>query len=166
MIEDNTPDSKKDSPGAKVIPLFPNQRTGIHHHQAASLQAIEQKLDVLIEKIVSMKIPGNKLVPVANSLGTELIRESDIISCKANRSYTELSLVNGTTLMDSKGLYHYQNTLPDHLFFRTNRSWIVNLKMVRTILGRERELITTHGSRVPISESLIPILKDRLLNLM
>ncbi len=166
MIEDNNSNSKKDSLGAKVIPMFPNQGKGIHQFRTSSLQAIEQKLDVLIEKLVSVRIPGNKLVSVASNLGTELIRESDIVFCKASKSYTELSLINGSTIMDSKGLYHYQNTLSDHLFFRTNRSWIVNIKMVRTILTREKELITTQGSRVPISESLIPQLKDRLMGMI
>ncbi len=164
MKEDLTNESLNDTKG-RVIKMIPPYAVHTEPHSQYSLDVLNRNLEYLIARL-DASTTDQALISVPSQIGTEYIREKDIVCCKACKNYTELSLRDGSTLMDSKGLYYYQNTLSDHLFFRTNRSWIVNLKMVRTILTREKELITTQGSRVPISESLIPQLKDRMLNLI
>lgn len=61
---------------------------------------------------------------------TSLIKVSDIIYIESEGEYVRLHLVNGTSIMTLFRLKNMNAALPEELFMRIHRSYIVNLKYI------------------------------------
>ncbi|UUV22370.1 LytR/AlgR family response regulator transcription factor [Paenimyroides aestuarii] len=75
----------------------------------------------------------------------------EIIYCKADSSYTRFYLTNDRSLMTSKPLKNYQNLLPEHQFFRSHQSYLVNLNFVKKYNKKMAALEMQDQTEIPVS---------------
>jgi two-component system, LytTR family, response regulator len=68
--------------------------------------------------------PGSLLIPTCK--GIEIIATADIVRIEAISNYSKIYLLNGKTLVVSKVLKWFEETLDHELFLRVHRTHIVN----------------------------------------
>jgi len=88
-------------------------------------------------------------------LGNRRIVELDnIIAIKADDTYSIIYLKEGTSITISKTLKHFENLLDDNTcFFRSHRSWIINLKYIEKINKTANTIFLKEGLKTTISRS-------------
>ncbi|MBI2280021.1 MAG: response regulator [Bacteroidetes bacterium] len=70
----------------------------------------------------------------------EIVAIEDIIAIEAQEAYSSIYTENGTFLM-SKNLKHFETLLENNLdFFRSHKSWIINLKKVESFSKSTSEI--------------------------
>lgn len=74
-------------------------------------------------------------VPVFD--GLQMLNTDDIIKCVAHESYTEIVLFDGSSLMVSRLLKEYEDTLSMFNFLRIHNSHLVNLRHVKKYIKGE-----------------------------
>lgn len=82
---------------------------------------------------------------------------NDIIYIKGEGAYSEFSLKDGNTLLVSKNLKYYEDTLEQHAqFLRAHRSYIVNVNYVKNHDKSEGgKLILMNEINIPISSEKV-----------
>jgi two-component system LytT family response regulator len=86
--------------------------------------------------------------------GYELILMNDIVYCESSSNYTHVHLRGGKNLLVSKTLKDIEEILNAAPFFRTHKTWLVNLDYaVRYIKGEGGQLVIEDGAEVPVSRN-------------
>lgn len=95
-------------------------------------------------------------VAVSTADTIEFIKIDDIMLLRADRAYTHIVLANGATIIASKYMKEFEDMLAGNgNFFRSHRSYIVNLKMVlRYNKGEGGSIEMQNGNEVPLSKDL------------
>jgi len=93
-------------------------------------------------------------IQIPQTDGIEFIKLRNIVLFKAQRNYTEVYLKSGRTILCSKTLKHFTDTVPSQLFFRSHRSFLINLNEVRSIKTRDGGfLIMSNDEEATITRS-------------
>lgn len=112
-----------------------------------------EKLSSLLKKYAELKFVPNfreradKLKQIYGKLhfkgqnGHLWLEAGDILWCKAERNYTEIFLKQGATELVSEKIGAIQNMLPNNIFLKSHRSYIVNTKQIRKINKRSGKII-------------------------
>ena len=74
---------------------------------------------------------SNKIL-VKNAHGYQIINFNDIIFCESMGSYTLIYLINDEKVLSSHILNEVEKQLPANLFFRVNRSFLVNINFIKS----------------------------------
>ncbi|GAA3605397.1 response regulator [Flavivirga amylovorans] len=100
------------------------------------------------------KYSNKDIIAIPSTMKVEIIKVNDIIFCEAERSYTMIYLIDGSTKVSSKNLLEYENLLVSRgPFFRIHHKYLVNLNMVENInkaAGNYCEMINKKS--LPISK--------------
>jgi two-component system LytT family response regulator len=101
-------------------------------------------------------------LPIATGLLFVHIRE--LLYLKADGSYTEIYLNNGSQLVVSKKLIEFEKLLPPtRKFFRCHRSFLINLRRIKQFVrGDGGYLIMENDQEIPISREKRTELSDAL----
>lgn len=95
---------------------------------------LEKSVDRFRKKLsfgYSNKELANNRIAVPTGNGLKLINLENIIYFKADNTYTEIYINDGTKLLVSRILKNFEETLQNNKdFFRCNKSHIINLKYV------------------------------------
>lgn len=83
--------------------------------------------------------------------GFQVIRLSELEFCKSDKGYTNFFLSDGRSFLASGSLKEYEERLPNNLFFRVHKSYIVNLGFIDKY-NREGFIITKSGNEIPVSQ--------------
>jgi two-component system LytT family response regulator len=106
-------------------------------------QTNTQKLNVLRENLGGSSV---KKIALATSNSILFVEIDTILFFQADGSYTKVVLLDGKTLLMSKGLKHFENILTENQqFFRCHKSYLVNLKHVT-------EHIKSDGGQLKIND--------------
>lgn len=89
----------------------------------------DNRVDALLEKMKTPDAPINKIA-VPSGEEFEFVEINDIIKCKAENNYTIIHLMGNRKLVVSKGIGHLQELLESHHFFRSHKSYLINLNHV------------------------------------
>lgn len=111
----------------------------------------KKQLNVLIENIDSGET-AHKKIAIATETGFEFVKFNTIIYLEAQSNYTKFYLSNNLTIITSKTLKHFEELLPSDLFFRTHKSYLVNMNFIKRFSKVDElliELIT--GQKLPVS---------------
>ncbi|MCG8701657.1 MAG: LytTR family DNA-binding domain-containing protein [Bacteroidales bacterium] len=114
-------------------------------------QSILPNLNALIE---NYKLPHPCKLSISSSDGLEFIDINNIITIRAEGSYTELSLVDRKKRTVSKSIGEFMEQMPENEFCRVHNSYAVNLQHVNKVYrkgGMEVEMI--NGERIPIARN-------------
>ena len=75
----------------------------------------------------------------------------DIVSLKGEGSYTEFYLANGKTILASRNLMFYEEILSEDVFFRTHKSYLINLHQVERFIKTESLIVMKTGQEISVS---------------
>lgn len=137
----------------KTIRLRLDKRNKILEKQEGNSSNQEPSNRATLGKIALPSEEGLTLVPI-----------EEIIRCEADRAYCKFHLNNGSSILVSKSMKEFEQTLFNHNFFKTHKSNIVNMHYVEKYLrGKGGQLLMKDGSIVQVSvrrkEELMKILK-------
>jgi two-component system LytT family response regulator len=106
---------------------------------------------------------GNRRIVLNTQDSIYVVEVADIISCKADKNYTELNVVNKNNLVISKTLKEFEDMLVDCGFFRTHQSYLINLKYIEYYeKGLGGTIIMQDSTRIPVSSRK----KDAFMRIM
>jgi DNA-binding LytR/AlgR family response regulator len=100
-----------------------------------------------------------KCITVKTGYKLHKIDLNDILFVEALRDYVAVHTANGEKITTITSLQHIAGELPEALFARVHRSFIVNLSNVKVI---ERNCIIFGKNRIPISDTYREQVKARL----
>ncbi len=92
-------------------------------------------------------------ISLSTSKGLQFLKTEDIVYCKGDGAYTYFFLKNGERITTSKNLKAYEERLKDYNFFRSHKSYLVNLSEIKTyIRGEGSYAVMTNGDSVGVSK--------------
>lgn len=107
------------------------------------------KYDALFDNLQT-NLGGHIAITTSDKI--EFINPLDIVRIEADKSYSTIFLADKTSLFVSKSISEFQNLLDENLFYRTHKSHLVNVKMVKRFHNRDGgyiELVTKDN--IPLS---------------
>jgi two-component system LytT family response regulator len=108
-----------------------------------------KKYNALKENLKSENI--SKIVVRKND-GQEIVAIEDIIAIEAQEAYSCIHTTTGKYMM-SRNLKHYESLLSDNtLFFRTHKSWLVNLSQLKSFSKSKFEIELTFDITAKLSK--------------
>lgn len=114
-------------------------------HLQDAVKRVENKLSEVDKGL-------NKLT-ISTSKGVQFLDTSSIVYCKGDGAYTYIYLKNGERITTSKNLKEYENRLEGSSFFRSHKSYLINLSEIKSyIRGDGSHAIMSNGDHVSISK--------------
>ncbi|MEN8929034.1 MAG: response regulator [Flavobacteriales bacterium] len=102
----------------------------------------------------SIRTKSNDKLTISHSRGIKIINQSEIEYIEAKGNCTDLYFKDKTKYTDTRTLKVYENLLDSHQFFRTHKSFIINLNYLKeylTTLGNVAVLAS--GKEIPVSRN-------------
>ena len=118
----------------------------------------------LAELKKSLEKSDFKKIGLPNADGIKFVNFDDIIILEADGMYTKVSLTNSKTILVSKPLKFFAETLKKmNIFYRPHRSFLINLKYIQEYIKKDGGYIVMDNNKtVSISKDK----KDEFLNIM
>ncbi len=123
----------------------------------------EKEIVGLTENTHKQPEEKNRIV-VRNGSDIEIVAASDIIYIEAYDDYVKL-FTKDSYYLKKKTMNYYEQTLDNSVFFRTHRSFIINLQQLTKIEPLEKNtfvVILKNGKKIPLSRSGYVRLKETL----
>ncbi|MCG8575333.1 MAG: LytTR family DNA-binding domain-containing protein [Flavobacteriales bacterium] len=142
-------------------PLRPGQlkEAVLKAEKQISQESISEQLESLKQGLSTNKF-GKIALPVTD--GILFVKQSNIISLRADGMYTEFNTTNGKIVV-SKPLKTFEKLLDKELFLRTHRSYIANISFIKQLVRRNgKYLLMDDDSVVSLSAERM----DQLLELL
>lgn len=84
--------------------------------------------------------------------GFQVVEINDIIYCEAENTYTNIHFRDGKKILASRPLMDYEMMLQDSLFFRTHKSFLINMKHIKEYLkGEGGFAVMSNGKTLEVS---------------
>jgi two-component system LytT family response regulator len=129
-------------------------------------QSVKKLILKLNNNLISEPIHDSDKLVLPASNGFHVIIIDDIIRLEADSCYTKVISKGEKSLIVSRTLKDFEDTLPKEKFFRTHKSHIINLKHIKDYSKISGNYVTmSDGSKVEISRRKTPefILKIKSL---
>lgn len=111
----------------------------------------QNQLSILIENMDAGD-SAHKKIAIATETGFEFLKFNSIIYLEAQSNYTKFYLTDNSNIITAKTLKHFEEILPEDLFFRIHKTYLVNMNFIKRfskVDGFTVELIT--GQKLPVS---------------
>ncbi|MBY0425360.1 MAG: LytTR family DNA-binding domain-containing protein, partial [Cytophagales bacterium] len=110
-----------------------------------------KRIELLLTHLQNPASKINKIaIPTAS--GFEFVNIQDIIYCQADSDYTWLFIQQEGKLLSSRTLKDFEKLLPEDIFFRSHKSYLVNMNCVKKYTRKEGDrLEMENGDLVEIS---------------
>jgi len=95
----------------------------------------------------------NPHIILSDQSGVEIIRIEDIVLCQAKGSYSVVVLKDNKKLTVSRNLRWLQQRIVMKSFFRTHRSYYVNLSYIKRVERTDLSIILQNGMDIPVARS-------------
>lgn len=121
------------------------------YDEKANKASEQQKLMLLIENLDTGSSIYNKIaLPV--EYGFEIIKINSILYCEADNNYCKVYCLDGKRIVLSKTLKYIEDLLPNTIFHRIHKSFLVNLNYItRFDKTNELKIELTNGQILPVS---------------
>ncbi len=95
----------------------------------------------------------NKIQKIAipSSEGYNFINIEDLVSLEGDGKYTKITTINASKHLSSKSLGDYEELLDMSVFYRTHKSWIVNIKHITKFMRNESQVLLSNGTLADVS---------------
>ncbi|MCZ4244141.1 LytR/AlgR family response regulator transcription factor [Pedobacter punctiformis] len=107
-----------------------------------------EQLSIAQQSFDNDDLPESIVLHTINQMHIILVQE--IVYCKGDGPYTFFYLANGTNLLVSKPLKHYEEMLSAPWFLRTHQSYLVNKNYVEKI-SKTDCLVLKNKEEIPVS---------------
>jgi two-component system LytT family response regulator len=122
----------------------------------------EQRMELLIENLTNKPTEFSKIV-LPDYEGYTMVKIADILYCKADGSYTEVHLLNGKKITTSKLLKVVEELLPEQTFYRTHKSYLVNLNLIKRYNKNDHQVLMENNVALDVSDRNKKEFIERLL---
>ena len=95
----------------------------------------------------------HKQIAIPTQGKIELIDVDQILFLKSDSNYTEIHLVDGSTIVTSSTLKKYEAKLKKQKFMRVHNSYIIQRSQLKTFLPHLNKLILHNTQEIPVSRS-------------
>lgn len=114
-------------------------------------KSVNQGLNLLLQNLAQPAARLQKLtLPTMD--GMIFINIDEILYCKSDGNYTSFYLVNGQNPVATRQIGTYEDMLPEPLFCRIHRQYIVNVnKVSKYIKGRGGYVVMSDGKIIDVS---------------
>jgi two-component system LytT family response regulator len=125
---------------------------------AKALQWPQAKIDQRQLEILRGQLEPGKQQPLRLLLpqrqGYSMVLPDDILYCESEGSYTRFYLANAESCLVTRMLGEISKTLEGSHFFRTHKSWLVNLNHVKQFFKTEGAYVVMRDSRhIPVARN-------------
>jgi two-component system LytT family response regulator len=110
---------------------------------------VPENVSVLLENLKTTNHLNKIAVPSAE--GYVFVDIADIISLQGEGKYTKIITGSGVRSVSIKNIGEFEELLDPNLFFRTHKSWIVNLKHVKKFLKSECQVLLSNDTKADVS---------------
>jgi two-component system, LytTR family, response regulator len=119
-----------------------------------------KNVDVLLD---NLKVKDNILQKIAipSNDGYVFVSTNDIVCLEADGKYTKIETRDGSRSLSTKNIGEFEELLNGEQFFRTHKSWIINLSCVKKYLKNENRVLLNNNSSAEVSSRK----KDEFLKL-
>jgi two-component system LytT family response regulator len=114
-------------------------------------KSVNLGLNLLLHNLAN---PGTRMqkITLPTIDGMVFVNIDDILYCKSDGNYTSFFLANGQTPMVTKQIGMYEDLLPEPLFCRIHRQYIINVnKVTKYIKGRGGYVVMNDGKIIDVS---------------
>ena len=111
---------------------------------------LQKKLMLLLENLNADSATGHKIA-FPTSEGFELIHANQILYCKADSNYCLIRSIDESSKTISKTLKSVEELLPESLFKRIHKSYVINLNYIVRYYKADKEVELTNGEKLPVS---------------
>lgn len=126
------------------------------------VETLNRLENVLIEKQASTQSidAGNHLslitaldnkIAIPTAKGYVFLNPSQIICCFADGKYTHIYSSISEKITSTKNIGEFEEFLDKSTFFRSHRSWMINLKEIYTFSKADSVIVLSNGMRVDLS---------------
>lgn len=117
--------------------------------------------EILLETVKTKEF--KKLV-IPESGNKRIVNIESIIAIEADGAYSDIHLKNDKVLFTSKNLKYYEDILETEVnFFRSHRSWLVNLDFLQSINRSESKLFLKGEIEARISRSQYEVFDSKMI---
>lgn len=109
-----------------------------------------QNAAVLLDNLRS-KDNTIKKIAIPSNDGYAFINIDDIISLEADGKYTKIVTESGLRSLSTKNIGEFEELLNTNIFFRTHKSWIVNLNHVKKFIKAESKVLLSNETSAEVS---------------
>ena len=102
--------------------------------------------------LFNIKKGDSKKIALTTQFGTVFIEECLFLFAKAAGSYCEINTIDGRTIIISKPLGDFEEMTKEFNFFRSHKSYIINMDHVSELIKKDEYVIVLkNGLRIPLS---------------
>lgn len=121
------------------------------------------KYNFLLEQMEAIRNNEMSKVALPTFDGLSMVNIKDIIYCEADDNYAYVYLTNQRKLLITKSLRFLQDILPESIFYRNHKSFLINLKKIEKYVKADGGYLIMEGNnQVSISRSK----KEELIQLI
>jgi len=118
-----------------------------------SIEHLQDAVERVRNRVQNESKSENGILALSTSKGIQFVKTEDILYCKGDGAYTYFFLKNGERITTSKNLKEYENKLSEYNFFRSHKSYLINLSEIKTyIRGEGSHAVMTNGDNVGVSK--------------
>ncbi len=127
------------------------EQTLIRYRGKKQKEKIIQQLELLKNSYSSNSPPTQ--IAISSLKGIDFIQLENIVLFEASGSYTTIIQKNSETMVASKPLGEFELIIQKNpIFFRSHRSYLINLTCVKKLLSMEGDtIILQNGLQIPLS---------------
>lgn len=126
-----------------------NQRRKVDENNPEELSTYHENLLRIESELHKQTRP--KRISIHHAKGIKIVDPEEILYCEGSGNCTLLHFADGSQYLDTRTLKVYEALVPS-FFYRTHKSYIVNLKMVEEILhGQDQSVVIKGGKQLPVS---------------
>lgn len=123
-----------------------------------------QKNEKLYQLFKDNLVDNQKKMAIPKSNGYVFIQIDDILYCEADSNYTQFYMKNRESHLASRTLKYYSSLLEEFNFFRTNRSYLINLSYLKALnKGRKTTVTMSDDKILPVADLKKKALFKKLL---
>jgi two-component system LytT family response regulator len=112
------------------------------------------KKEIVQNAFKSINTKKVERIAITSQKGMKLISLVDIERLQSNSNYTEIYLMDGSKIIDTKTLKTYQELLPEENFMRVHNSHIINLSRLDEYQNDQGHIvILKSGTQIPVSRT-------------
>ncbi len=111
------------------------------------------KIEQLNKLLKQVNRSGSKRVKVLSSTGVEYIDIDTIVKLESMNAHLSIFLTNKTVVESSMRMKELEELLPKELFFRTHKSYLINLEKVLRYNPSDNSIIMMDDSIVALSRN-------------
>lgn len=119
------------------------------------------RIDTYLNNLTN-DLEKNKTILLPAKNGYNVVKINSILYCRADGNYSNVYTLDGKSFLLTAILKHLEERLPDSIFFRTHKSFLVNLNYVKKVDKSKNLIFLDNDKTIDVSSRRISELEQAL----